>query len=249
MMKNLELTLQLFAEAAGSDTAQFTGVTEAAAAPQATGENAASDAGMQDLSEEFAQLIKGKYKDAYNRRVQETLQKRLRGNKKMTEKMEALTPVVEKLQSRLGVEAGDISGLSKAVESLPTQPSRQQKALQQQSLWVQQAAQTKSTYPGFNMGKELQNPAFLRLLRNDVPVQTAYEVLHRDQLLPAAMAHTAFTVEQKLANHLAAMGSRPGESALGSGSAAVVKNDVSQMSRQDRADIIRRVRKGEKIRF
>lgn len=249
MIKNLELTLQLFAEAAGSDTAQFTGVTEAVAAPQATGETVASDAGMQDLSDEFAQLIKGKYRQAYNQRVQETLQKRLRSNKEMTEKMEALTPVVEKLQSRLGVEAGDISGLSKAVESLPTQPSRQQKALQQQSLWVQQAAQTKSTYPGFNMGKELQNPAFLRLLRNDVPVQTAYEVLHRDQLLPAAMAHTAFTVEQKLANHLAAMGSRPGESALGSGSAAVVKNDVSQMSRQDRADIIRRVRKGEKIRF
>ena len=35
----------------------------------------------------------------------------------------------------------------------------------------------------------------------------------------------------------------------GSGSAAVVKSDVSQLSRADREEIIRRVQRGEKIRF
>jgi len=246
MMKNLERMLQLFAEAAESDTAQFTGENQAAAAPEATGEKEASDAGMQDLDAEFAQLIKGKYRTAYNQRVQETLQKRLRDHKELTEKMTSLAPVLETLQNRCGVAAGDIPALRQAVEAMP---SRQDQVTRQQALWAKQAESTQALYPGFDLGKELENPVFRKLLQSDVPVQIAYEVLHRDQLLPAAMAHTAFTVEKKLANNIAAMGSRPGESAMGNQAANPVRNDVSQLSRKDREEIIRRVRKGETIRF
>ena len=246
MMKNFELCLQLFAEGADGDTAQFTGVTEAAAAPQATGEETAPAAGVQDLEDEFAQLIKGKYKDAYNRRIQETLQKRLRDHKALSERMEAVNPVISRLEERCGVTPGDISALTKAVEAMPALPDR---ATAQQTLWVQQAAQTQAFYPGFNLGEELKNPEFRKLLRSDVPVQTAYEILHKDTLLPAAMAHAAHTVEQKLCNNLAAMGKRPSESALGNAGVSPVRNDVSQMSRAERTDIIRRVRKGETIRF
>ena len=245
-MKNLELYLQLFAEGADSDTAQFTGEKEAVAAPQATGEHTPSAAGMEDLDAEFAQLIKGKYRTAYNQRVQETLQKRLRDHKELTEKMASLTPVLEALESRCGVSAGDIPALQQAVEAMP---SRQDQVTRQQAVWAKQAAQAQNLYPGFDLGKELENPVFRKLLQGDVPVQIAYEVLHRDQLFQGAMAHTAFTVERKLANNLAAMGSRPGESAMGNSAASPVRNDVSQMSRKDRQDIIRRVRKGETIRF
>ena len=237
--------LQLFAEGADGDTAQYTGVTEVAAAPSASGDTA-SAAGMQDLGEEFAQLIKGKYKDAYNQRVQETLQKRLREHKALAEKMEALSPVLSRLEQRCGVTPGDISGLMQAVESMPTLPDR---ATAQQALWADQAAKTQSLYPGFNLGEELKNPVFRKLLQSDVPVQTAFEVLHKDQLLPAAMAHTAAVVEQKLCSNLAAMGTRPSESAMGNPSPNPVRNDVSQMSRAERSAIIHRVRKGETIRL
>ena len=246
MMKNFELCLQLFAEGADGDTAHDTGVTEVAAAPSASGETEASAAGMQDLGEEFAQLIKGKYKDAYNSRVRETLQKRLREQKELTEKMEALSPVISRLEQRCGVKPGDISAQAKAVETLQTLPDR---ATAQQSLWADQAAKCQSCYPGFNLGEELKNPVFRKLLQSDVPVQTAYEVLHKDQLLPAAMAHTARTVEQKLCSNLAAMGTRPSESAMGNPSPNPVRSDVSQMSRAERSAIIGRVRKGETIRF
>lgn len=246
MMKNLELYLQLFADAAEGDTAQFTGENEAAAAPQATGEETPSAAGMEDLDAEFAQLIKGKYRTAYNQRVQETLQKRLRDHKELTQKLEALTPVLETLHNRCGVDTGDVAALQRAVEAMP---SRQDRVVEQQSIWAKQAAETQNLYPGFDLGKELENPVFRKLLQSDVPVQTAYEVLHRDQLLPGALAHTAFTVERKLANNLAAMGNRPAESAMDNRGANPVRNDVSQMSRKDREEIIRRVRKGETIRF
>ena len=224
-MKNLELCLQLFAELTDGDTTQFTGENQVAAAPEATGEETASAAGMQTVEEEFAQLIKGKYKDAYNKRVQETLQKRLKDNKALSERLEALQT---------------------AVAALPT---REDRAANQQRLWADQAAHTAAIYPGFDLGKELQNPTFRTLISCDVPVQTAYEVLHKDRLLPAAMAHTAYTVEQKLCNSLAAMGSRPPESAMGAHSANQVRNDVSQMTPAERAAIIHRVRKGETIRF
>ena len=64
MMENFECILQLFAEAAEGDTTHFTGETEAAAAPQATGDEAASAAGVQDRSSAFEKLIKGEKEKA-----------------------------------------------------------------------------------------------------------------------------------------------------------------------------------------
>jgi hypothetical protein len=63
------------------------------------------------------------------------------------------------------------------------------------------------------------------------------------------MQFTAKTVESKIAKSIASNSARPNESGMGSQSAAVVKSDVSQLSKADRAEIIRRVQRGEKIRF
>ena len=80
-------------------------------------------------------------------------------------------------------------------------------------------------------------------------MRTAYEVLHKDEIIPAAMQFTAKTVESKLAKKIAAGGQRPAENGMGSGSPAVVKSDPSQWTRADREEIRRRVARGEKIRL
>lgn len=95
----------------------------------------------------------------------------------------------------------------------------------------------------------MENPKFLDLLKSNIDVRTAYEVLHKDEIIPAAMQFTAKTVESKIAKSIAANGSRPAENAVGAQAPAVVKSDVSQLSKADRKEIIRRVAKGEKIRF
>ena len=95
----------------------------------------------------------------------------------------------------------------------------------------------------------MNDPEFVKLLRSNVDVRTAYEVLHKDEIIPAAMQFTAKTVESKLAKKIAAGGQRPSENGTGSGSPAMVKSDVSQLSKADRQEIIRRVQRGEKIRF
>lgn len=249
MKANFELILQLFAEAADSDTAHFTGETEAAAAPQATGEENAPDAGVQDRSSAFQALIKGEYKQEYDASVQQILQKRLSGHKALTQKMEALTPALTRLAERFGIDPEDTSGLAHALETAG-QASDPRAAVQKQADdWARQALATRQAYGKFDLEQELKDPRFARLLQAGVDMQTAYEALHGREHFSQALAYTAMEMEKAFAGKLAAAQTRPAESGMGSGSAAVVRNDVSQMSRTDRDAIIHRVRKGETIRF
>lgn len=115
--------------------------------------------------------------------------------------------------------------------------------------WMEQSESIKSVYPSFDLRAEIQNPKFTDLLKNGIDVRTAYEVLHKDEIIPAAMQFTAKTVEQKLTNKIIANGARPKENGISAQSAAITKADVSQLTKADREEIIRRVARGEKITF
>ena len=299
------LNLQLFAEGAGAGdggTAQGQGVTEADALPQTKGaksnpladvkygiqEEAAPDAEVQqtavpDRNAEFERLIKGEYKDLYDAKMQDTIQKRLKSSKETVDKYNELTPTLEMLAKKYGVDASDIQALNKAIqeddsyyeeEALEKGISVQQlkeirrmerenanlkaqmEAAQRQengkklyAAWMQQADEAKKVYPSFDLRAEMNNPKFLDLLKSNIDVRTAYEVLHKDDIIRGAMQFTAQAVESKLAKKVASNGSRPSENGMSSQSAAVVKSDVSQLSKADRREIIRRVANGEKIRF
>ena len=183
------------------------------------------------------------------------------------------------LSKKYGIDANDTEGLTKAIEDddayyeaesmetgIPVEQLKEMKRMERQNAelkeqlkqrnareqmaaWMNQADQLKSIYPGFNFDTEIENKSFAQLLRAGVDVRTAFEVVHKDEIMPAAMQYTAKTVEQKLTNKIIANGARPTENGMNSQSAAVVKSDVSQLSKADRQEIIRRVARGEKIRF
>ena len=298
------LSLQLFAEGAGDGgTAEGQGVTAAAALPQTKGEKANPLANVKygiqeeveapaaevqqtaapDLNAEFEELIKGKYKDQYGAKVQDTIQKRLKSTNETVDKYNALQPVLEILGKKHGVDATDIAALTKAIEEDDSyfeeealqkgmsvqqlkevrkmerenadlraqmqEAQRQENGKKLYAAWMQQADEAKKVYPTFDLRTEMNNPKFVDLLRSNIDVRTAYEVLHKDEIIPAAMQFTAQAVESKLAKRIASNGARPSENGMSSQSAAVVKSDVSQLSKADRAEIIRRVQRGEKIRF
>lgn len=115
--------------------------------------------------------------------------------------------------------------------------------------WNAQAQEAKGMYPGLDLKAELQNPKFLDLLRSNIDVKTAYEVIHKDEIIPAAMHIAAKNVESKLAKKIASGGTRPVENGVGSGSAAVVKSDVSKLSKNDIDEVMRRVARGERVTF
>lgn len=236
-----------------------------------------------DRNAEFDKLIKGDYKDLYDAKVQDIVKRRLKNTQETVDKYNALTPMLETLAKKYGVDASDVNALSKAIEDDDAyyeeeamergvsvqhlkevkkmerenaelkrqmdEERRQQNADRLYSAWMEQAEQAKAVYPSFNLDAEMRNPQFVNLLRSNIDVRTAYEVLHKDDIIRGAMQFTADTVERKLTNKIIAGGSRPSENGTNGQSATVVKSDVSQLSKEDRAEIIRRVARGEKIRF
>jgi hypothetical protein len=117
------LNLQLFAEGGGGDGGTSAGgemgVTEGAANPQGQVQVTDADGNTAqniDRQAEFDKLIKGEYKDLYDAKMQDTIQKRLKGTKETVEKYEALSPTLEMLSKKYGVDAGDIDALNKAIE-------------------------------------------------------------------------------------------------------------------------------------
>ncbi len=296
------INLQLFAEGSGTGDGGATGVTGEAAASQTKGDkNPLADVkyGIQpeaqaadvpetvetppDRNAEFEKLIKGDYKEQYDAKVKDTVQRRLKSTKETVDKYTALAPTLEILAKKYGVDVNDIDALNAAIEDddayfeeeamekglsveqlksirkmekentdLKRQMREQtarQNADKQYSVWMGQAEETKAVYPSFDLRAEMQNPKFVDLLRSNIDVRTAYEVLHKDEIIPAAMQFTAQKVEQKLTNKILANGARPTENGINSQAASQVKSDVSQLSKEDRAEIARRVARGEKISF
>ena len=236
-----------------------------------------------DKGLEFEKLIKGDYKDEYDKRVQNIIQQRLKGSKETVEKYNSLVPTLELLARKYGVDASDINALNKAIEdddayyedealekgvtveqlkaikkmekeNAELKRQMQEKANKEQAerevaAWMQQAQDAQRTFPGLDLATELKNPQFLGLLKSGVGVETAYFAIHHTELVPQAMQFAAKQVEQKVTNRILANGNRPTENGATSNSPAQVKSDVSLLTKADRAEIARRVARGEKIRF
>lgn len=256
-MRNLfsVLSLQMFAQ-----TAENTGVT----APDAGVQGVKQEADVAQLPEitasdpdaEFDRLIRGQFKDQYNARVQDIVRKRLKSQEKTLEQYRALESTVAE---KYGIQAKDPQALAQAIaaqeqshreaEELPRELERRADAKRQYEQWMWQAQQARTLYPKLDLRQEVRNPRFMELLSAGVPVGDAYLVAHRDEIIPAAMHYTAKAVEEKLANRIAANGARPSENAMATRGTAVVADQVAHMSKAQRQDIIRRVRRGEIIKF
>lgn len=283
------LNLQLFAEGGGGDGGTSAGgemgVTEGAANPQGQVQVTDADgttAKNIDRQAEFDKLIKGEYKDLYDAKMQDTIQKRLKGTKETVEKYEALSPTLEMLANKYGVKVGDVEALNRAIEEddsyyeeealekgitvqqlkeirkIERENSALKKQMQEQEAkenasrlyasWMEQAEKTKGIYPSFDLNAEMQNPKFVDLLRvPGVDVRTAYELVHKDDIIAGAMQFAAKTVEKKVTDRIAANGARPAENGLSSQGASLTKSDVSQLSKEELLDIQRRVLRGEKV--
>ena len=70
----------------------------------------------EDRNAKFEELIKGEYKDLYDARMQDTIQKRLKASKETVDKYNALSPTLETLAKKYGVDANNIEALNKAIQ-------------------------------------------------------------------------------------------------------------------------------------
>jgi len=136
-----------------------------------------------------------------------------------------------------------------ALKAIRDRQIGQQQYQQQIDTWYKEAEKVKELYPSFDFKAEAQNPEFLKLLRTGNSVEHAYKVLHFDELTNNAARVAAQTADAQAQARIKAKASRPSENGTSSQSAAIVKSDASSLTRAERAEIARRVQRGDIIKF
>lgn len=115
--------------------------------------------------------------------------------------------------------------------------------------WQKQGQETKSIYPSFDFESEMDNDLFTTLLKANVDVKTAYEVIHRDEIISGAMKYTANKVREGITNNIQARASRPAENGSTSQATASIKIDPSKLTLKQMEDMEKRAARGERISF
>lgn len=125
----------------------------------------------------------------------------------------------------------------------------EQAAQQQFAQWTRDAESVKAMYPAFDLQTEMQNGHFRDLLKKGLPMQQAFELIHMDEIRNAAAKNAAQTASEQMAANIKARAARPSENGTSSKSAVIVKNDVHNLTRADRAEAARQALRGKKIQW
>lgn len=135
------------------------------------------------------------------------------------------------------------------------------KSRQEMTELLTAATALKETIPDFDIDHEMQNPAFARLALKPprgagVPLESAYYAIHHAEIEEARKAQQYQSMQtavkqtaQMVTNAVASGSMRPSENGSGGSAAAVTRSDPSTLTKQERAEIRRRVYAGEKISF
>ena len=121
---------------------------------------------------------------------------------------------------------------------------KQKKADRQYSRWLEETEAAKRLYGDFDLGAELQNPRFRKLLQSGISVPDAFLAVHQGDILIGATRMGLRLGEEKVNRRIEENRRRPRENGLSPGAPFIAK-----MSKADRLAIAHRVAKGEKIVF
>ena len=127
---------------------------------------------------------------------------------------------------------------------------RQRKADETLKAWRGEEEKLRAIYPDFDLEKEVaNNEQFADLLRNHVPMQTAYQVCHMDELMTQGMQYAVQQTADKVSASVRANGLRPQEGAGRSNAPTRMSTDPAKLTREQREELIKRASRGEEITF
>ncbi len=239
------LNLQLFADGAEGVDGATTG-DEGADAEQK--ENVGGD-------DEFTSLINGKFKEQFTKKTQEIIDKRFKKTKELEAFKERVSPAVASLMEKYGLSEGEEEKLFSALNEDNKSSSEGNEHFRDvlrknASTWIMQGEEMKSIFPDFDLRKEVRdNPIFSRLLLSGVDLKTAYETVHKNEILSGAMAYTAGKVREQLVQGIQAKGMRPQENGVMASSAVATGVDVNALTSKDILKILKQVENGASISF
>ncbi|MBR6513322.1 MAG: hypothetical protein IKT46_00670 [Clostridia bacterium] len=214
----------------------------------------------------FDELIEGDYRDEYKAKVEAIVKSRLKSHAEDKRRYEELSAGLGELAIELGIEAdkpADIieslkkhreEDIGQAGEAFSqenkdlSQPCIAPEVAQRVKELAMRTEEVKQLYPGLDIAKELSDPVFVQLMSaSGGDVRRAYEMKYHDDILTHAMQYAFNTAEQRLSEAMASRVNRPGESAASGMSGVLMTRDPKNLTRAQRSEIKKRVRRGEKI--
>lgn len=299
-MKRFKLNIQFFGEGAGTGASAGTGAEGSGAetgsidlasqgsanngdnvdVTEPQGETAKTP---QQRQEDFEALIKGEYREEFQKRTQRIIDKRFKQQGELENTLKSHDELLTVLAQKYGVDSRDAKAIMDAInkddsfyeqealdKGLSVKQLKEIKQLERDnaslrkaqeeaeskrhtdqiySEWLNESEELKNKYglDSFNLESEIQNPEFIKLLAGGISLESAYKAIHFDDMVGGAMAHTAATVKEKMANNIASRSGRPAENGVSSQSTSNFKTDVNKMTKADRAKIMREVQKGANV--
>lgn len=299
-MKRFKLNIQFFGEGEGTGASAGTGAEGSGAetgsidlasqgsanngdnvdVTEPQGETAKTP---QQRQEDFEALIRGEYREEFQKRTQRIIDKRFKQQGELENTLKSHDELLTVLAQKYGVDSRDAKAIMDAInkddsfyeqealdKGLSVKQLKEIKQLERDnaslrkaqeeaeskrhtdqiySEWLNESEELKNKYglDSFNLESEIQNPEFIKLLAGGISLESAYKAIHFDDMVGGAMAHTAATVKEKMANNIASRSGRPAENGVSSQSTSNFKTDVNKMTKADRAKIMREVQKGANV--
>ena len=227
--------------------------------------------------ENFKAEYKAEYDSEVQAIVKDRLKSSKAKTADLDKRLKSLSPILDKLAGKYHVDPTDTDAIIKAyeeddsnweeeayergmtVEQLKYERQldrrkaeidafeEEQRRSQQYAIWDAQVAETARYYPDFSIDREMQNPDFTRLMNAGVPIKTAYEVIHKQEMMQGAMKFAAERATAEVTNGVKANLSRPVENGSSSQVASTGEKKYSAMSLDQLEEIARRVKAGEPI--
>ena len=234
---------------------------------------------LQEGMEESYQSFKERFKKEYQADLERVIDKRFKNAKKVEAERDALRakseqfePLMHALYEKYGTEApeelinrvlqetqphGETDGqkaekdTANPAETDTVPDAAETERLQAQIVeqWQAEADALKDLYPAFSLEEEIENDRFAAALQYGMSVRDAYQYAHFDEILSGAIQYTAEGVKNSMQANRARRSARPAENGTRSGAAALVKSDISKLTKQEMEDIDKRVLRGERIIF
>lgn len=113
-MNNFRWNLQMFADGEAGEAANTEMGETTNNEPGVADQVSEADA-LANMESEFNELIKGKYKDIYGKKVQSVIDKRFKQTKQLEETVKANSEINAKLGAKYGIDPADITALAQAV--------------------------------------------------------------------------------------------------------------------------------------
>lgn len=114
---------------------------------------------------------------------------------------------------------------------------------------LDEAEKAKQVYPSFDLDREFEDPVFRRLLSAGVPVISAYELIHRDEVNSLLIEKAVRQAEKRIASAVSSGNRVPDENGSRPSAAAVSTVDPRNLTKEERKSIREKVRRGESVYF